>query len=94
VVHEKANARENVVIADGHADVLVSAAMSDDNDDDADDGDFDDTLGEILGASFMATPSLDLDLAFGAVDSNVDPARTYLLSPLFPLPPPLASPPS
>jgi len=35
---------------------------NDDNDDDADDSDFDDTLGEILGTSFMATPSLDLDL--------------------------------
>ena len=30
----------------------------------------------------MATPSLDLDLAFGAVDSNVDLDRTHLLSPL------------
>jgi len=47
-------------------------------------GDFDDTLGEILGASFMATPSLDLDLAFGALDSNVDLAHTHLLSPLSP----------
>ena len=46
--------------------------FDDDNDDNADDGDFDDTLGEILGASFMGTTSLDLDLAFGAVDSNVE----------------------
>ena len=55
---------------------------SDDNDDNADDGDFDDTLGEIFGASFMATTSLDLDFASGAVDSNVDLARTHLLSTL------------
>jgi len=34
-----------------------------DNDDDANDGDFPDTLGEILSAPFMATPALDLDLA-------------------------------
>ena len=49
---------------------------SHDNDDNADDGDFNDNLGETFGASFMATPSLDLDFAFGAVDSNVDLART------------------
>jgi len=47
-------------------------------------GNFDDNLGEILGASFMATPSLDLDLTFGAVVSNVDLTRTHLLSPLSP----------
>jgi len=68
--------------------------MPDDNDDDADDGNFDDTLGEILGTSFRVTPSLDLDLAFGAVDSNVDLACTHLLSPRYPLPPPLPSAPS
>jgi len=66
--------------------------MTDDNDDDADDGNFGDTLGEILGASSRVTTSLDLDPAFGAVDSNVGLACTPLLSPLFPLPPPLASP--
>ena len=53
--------------------------MPDDNDDDANDGNFDDTLGEILGTSFRVTPSLDLDLAFGAVDSNVDLACTHIL---------------
>jgi len=78
---------QNVVIADGHADIL-------DNDDGADEGDFDDTFEEILGAEFMATPFLDLDLSFGAVNSNVELARTHLLSPLSPLPPPLPSPPS
>ena len=56
--------------------------MTDNNDDDADDGDFEGNLGEILGASSMATPSLDLDLARGAVNSNVDLARTHLLSTL------------
>jgi len=50
--------------------------MNDYNDDDADDGNFDDTLGEILGASFRVTTILDLDLAFGAVDL----AGTHLLS--------------
>jgi len=40
----------------------------------------------------MGTPSLDLDLAFGAVDSNVDLARTHLLSTPCPPPPPLPSP--
>jgi len=44
------------------------------------------TLREILGASFMATPSLNLDLAFGAVGSNVDLARTHLFVALFPPP--------
>jgi len=67
--------------------------MSDDNDDDADDGNFDDTLSEILDASSRVSPSLDLDLAFGAVNSNVDPACTLLLFPLSPSPPPFASPP-
>ena len=61
--------------------------------DDADDGIFDDTLCEILGASSRVATSLELDLAFGAVDVNVDLACTSLLSPLSPLPPPIASPP-
>ena len=68
--------------------------MTDDEiDDDADEDDFDDTHGEALGALFRATPSLDLDLLSGAVDSNVDLHHTPLLSPLSPLPPPIASPP-
>ena len=50
VDNEEADASENVVVADGHADVHASAAMTNDNDDDADDGNFDDALGEILGA--------------------------------------------
>ena len=58
----------------------------DDNDDDVNIGDFTDILGEILGALFMASSVLDLDLAFGAADSNVDFDRTTLLSPLSPLP--------
>jgi len=63
--------------------------MTVDNNDDADDGIYDDTLSEILGASSRVAPSLDLDLAFGTVESNVDPACTPLLSPLSPLPSPL-----
>jgi len=92
-VNEEANVRANAAVVDGHDDVCASAAMTDDNDDDADDDVYDDTLGEILGASSRVAPSLDLDLAFGTVDSNVDPACTPLLSSLSPLPPPLASPP-
>jgi len=67
--------------------------MTHDNNNDADDGNFDDTLSEILGASSRISTSLDLDLAFGSVDSNVEPACTPLFSPLSPLPLPLASPP-
>ena len=86
------NVRANAAIVDGHADVRASAVMTDDNDDDADDGNFD-TLSEILGASSRVAPSLELDLTFGTVDPNVNPACTPLLSPLSPLPPHLASPP-
>jgi len=88
--NEEADARENIVVADGHANVRASAAMTDDSDDDADDGNFDDTLGKILGTSLRDMPSLDLDLDFGAVDSNVDLACTRLFSspsPLRPHPP-------
>ena len=53
-----------------------------DNGDDANDGDFPDTLGQILSAPFMASPALDFDHAFGAADSNVNFDRTPLLSPL------------
>jgi len=92
-VNKEANVRANATVVDGHADVCASAVMTVDNDDDADVGNFDDTLSEILGASSRVAPSLDLDLAFGTVDSNVDPACTPLLSPLSSLPPRLASPP-
>jgi len=47
--------------------------------------------GESLGASSRVTTSLDLDLAFGAVDVNDDLDCTSLLSPLSPLTPPTAS---
>jgi len=62
------------------------AVMTNDNDDNADDGIFDDTCCEILGASSRVATSLDLDLAFGAVDVNDDLACTSLLSPLSPSP--------
>jgi len=39
-----------VAVVDVHADVRASAVMTHDNDDDANDGIFDDTLCEILGA--------------------------------------------
>ena len=67
--------------------------MTNDNDDDADVGNFDDTLSEILGTSSRVANSPDLDLAFGAVDVNIDLACTSLLSPLSHLPP-TSSPPS
>jgi len=75
---------ESVVVADGHADVRASAAMTDDTDDDADDGDCDGNRGAILGALSMPTHSLDLDhdLAFGAIDSNVDLTSPTLSPPL------------
>ena len=65
--------------------------MTDDNNDDGDDGNFDDTLSEILGTSSRVATSPDLDLAFGTVDVNVDRACTSLLSPLSHLPPPTSS---
>ena len=61
--------------------------MTDDNDDDADVGKLDGTLSEILGASSRVATSLDLDLAFGAVNVNDDLACTSLLSPLSQPPP-------
>jgi len=91
--NEEADLRASVTFVDGHADIRASAVMTNDNYDDADDGKFDDTLSEILSASSRVSTSLDLDLAFGTVDSNLDPACIPLLSPLSPLPPPLASPP-
>ena len=77
-----------------YAHVRASAVMTDDNNDDGDDGNFDDTLSEILSTSSRVATSPDLDLAFGAVDVNVDRACTSLLSPLSHLPPPTSSPPS
>ena len=93
-VNEEANVRANAAVVPGHADVRASAVMTDDNNDDVDDGNFDDTLSKILGTSSRVTTSPDLDLAFGAVDVNVDLACTSLLSPLSHLPPPTSSPPS
>ena len=90
---EEVDVRANVAVTDGHTDIRASAVMTHDNDDDADDGNFDDTLSNIIGASSRVSTPLDPDLSFGTVDSNVDPAYTPLLSPLSPLLPPLASPP-
>jgi len=93
-VNEEANVRANAAVVPGYADVRASAVMTEDNIDDVDDGNFDDTLSEILGTSSRVATSPDLDLAFGAVDVNVDLACTSLLSPLSHLPPPTSSPPS
>ena len=68
--------------------------MTDDNNYKGDDGNFDDTLSEILGTSSRVATSPDLDLGFGAIDVNVDLTYTSLLSPLSHLPPPISSPPS
>ena len=88
-VNEEINVRANAAVVPGYADVRASAVMTDDNNDDGDDGNFDDTLREILGTSSRVATSPDLDLAFDAVDVNVDRACTSLLSPLSHLPPPL-----
>ena len=88
--NQEADVRANVAVADGHANI---ERCDDEINDDADEDDFDDTHGKPLVASFRATPSLDLELLFGAIDSHVDLHRTPLLSPLSPLPPPLAFPP-
>ena len=50
----------------------------------------DDTLIKILSVSSRVATSLDLDLAFGAVDVNDDLVCTSLLSPLSHLPPPMS----
>jgi len=57
-------------------------------------GNLDGILSEILGASSRVATPLDLDLAFGAVDVTEGLTCTPLLSPLSPLLPPIASPPS
>jgi len=93
-VNEEANVRANAAVVPGYGDVRASAVMTDDNNDDVDDGNFDDTLSEILGTSSRVPTSPDLDLSFGAVDVKVDLACTSLLSPLSHLPPPTSSPPS
>ena len=93
-VNEEADVCANAAVVDGHADVCASAVMTDDNDDDADVGNLDDILSEILGVSSRVASSLDFDLAFGAVDVTDGLSCTSLLSPLSPLPPPIASPPS
>jgi len=73
----------------------TSAVMTDDDyDNHSNVGDFTNILVEILGAPFIAWSVLELNLTFGAADSNVDSHRTTLHSPLSPLPPPLPSPPS
>jgi len=53
-----------------------------DNDDDANVRNLDDIVSKILSASSRVATSLDLDLAFGAVDVHDDLACTSLLSPL------------
>ena len=88
---EVADVRANVAVTD--ADIRTSAVMTVDYDDNAHDGIYDNTLSEILGASSRVAPSLDIDLTFGTVNSNVEPACTPLPSPLSPLPTPLVSPP-
>ena len=49
-VNEDANVRANAAVVDRHADVRASVMMTVDIDDDGDDGNFVDTLSEILGS--------------------------------------------
>ena len=93
-VNEEANVCVNVAVVDGHANVRASAVMTDDNNNNTNVSNLDDTLSKMLGASSRVTTPLDLDLAFGAVNVNNNLACTSLLSPLSPLQPPIASPPS
>ena len=53
------NVRANAAVVPGYADVRASTAMTDDNNDDGDDGNFDDTLSEILSISSRVATSPD-----------------------------------
>jgi len=55
-----------------HINNIANDTNTNADDGNADDGDFADTPSEIFGVSLMATPVLDLNGAFGAVDSTVD----------------------
>ena len=87
VDNAEAYVRANVAVADRHANIRATTDHK--IDDNANEDDFDDTHGEALGVSFKTAPSLDLDLLFGAVESNVDLHCTPLLSPPSLLPSPL-----
>ena len=53
--NNEADARENVIVADGHANVRASAVMTDDNSDDGvDNGDFDDTWDDVNVAQLVS----------------------------------------
>jgi len=93
-VNKEANVRANATDVDGHANVRASAVMTGDNKDGANVGNLHNILSDILGASSRVATPLDLNLAFGVVDVTDGLSRTSLLSPLSPLPPPIASPPS
>jgi len=68
--------------------------MTEANDESVNVSNLDVILSDIFGASSRVATPLDLDLAFGAVDVTDGLSCTSLLSPLSPLPPPIASPPS
>jgi len=93
-VNEEDDVRANATVVDGHANVRASAVMTNDNNDNDNVGNLDETLSEILGASSRVATPLNLDLAFGAFNVTDSLSCTSLLSPLSPLPPPIASPPS
>ena len=61
-VNEEVIVRANAAVVPGYADVRASAVMTDDNNDDGDDGNFDDTLSEILGTSSRVATSPDLEI--------------------------------
>ena len=95
VDNEKANARENVIVADGHEDVRASAAMTDENDDrdNADDGNFHDTpakslalysgphlLSTLISLLELSTPtSTSLALTFSLPCSNASELGAWVL---------------
>ena len=56
-VNEEATVRANAAVVPRYADVRASAVMTADNNDDVDDGNFDDTLSEILGTSSRVATS-------------------------------------
>jgi len=91
-VNEEADVRATAAVVDGHTDICASAVMTHVNDNDADDGIFDDALCKILGVSSRVATSLDLDLAFGAVDVLCRPRlHSTSLSTLPPAPSPRLS---
>ena len=70
-VNEEANVRANAAVVHGHADVRASAVMTDHNNDDVDDSNFNDTLSEMQARLLSVTLSaVILSLALVQVQSG------------------------